>query len=242
VLLEDVLESDRAIILAHPERTIPTAKIAKLNTLVAQRAQHVPLAYIRGKAPFFGREFIVNPHVLIPRPETEIMLELLKKLPMPTAPLVADVGTGSGCIGITAALELPGARVSLYDLDPLALNVAAQNAQQLHAEVTCMQSDVLTNLTRADVITANLPYVPNDYGINRAAGHEPERAIFGGKDGLSVYRRFWLQAGALAHTPHFILTESLPEQHAAMRELAKKAGYNQLKAENFIQVFKRQSD
>src|SRR5256885_12647046 len=118
ILLEDELRQDRAVLLAHPEREIPAPIFARLYKKRTQREGHIPLAYIRGKAPFYGRNFVVNEHTLVPRPETEIMIVLLKKLAaglVPgTRPLrIADIGTGSGILGITACLELPGSSVDL---------------------------------------------------------------------------------------------------------------------------------
>ncbi len=237
ILLEDILGKDRAIILAHPEDTISAGKLARLNKEIVQRAEHLPLAYIRGKAAFFGREFSINRHVLVPRPETETMVELLLKLPLPAAPRIADIGTGTGCIGITAKLELPKADVSLYDIDPHALKLAAKNARQLKAAVSCTTTDLLGAKPVVDVVLANLPYVPERYLINQAAEHEPKHAIFGGKDGLNMYRRFWAQLSALDHAPLFVLTEALPTQHDEMQKLAKDAGYQLREAQDFIQVF-----
>lgn len=241
ILLEDTLQVDRASILAHPEAMLSPAKIAILNKQITQRETHTPLAYIRGKAPFFGREFLVNKHVLVPRPETETMIEIIKNLPLPPHPKIADIGTGSGCIGITAALELPGAQVALYDIDPEALKVAAQNNTQLESGVRYHQADLLNVQPVADVIAANLPYVPEKYSINAAAEHEPKHAIFAGKDGLNLYRRFWLEVASLPQKPLFVLTEALPPQHEELASLAKNAGYILEITEDFIQSFKKSS-
>jgi release factor glutamine methyltransferase len=239
VLLEDMLGVDRTGILAHPELVINSTKLDKLNKQITQRRQHVPLAYIRGKASFFGREFALSSQVLVPRPETETMIEMLKKLPLPAGPSIADVGTGTGCIGITAASEIPKAKVALYDIDPAALQVARRNMKAFKTVLLCRKSDLLDHAEPADVILANLPYVPERYAINRAAEHEPQHAIFGGKDGLSLYRRLWKQIAERTEKPLFVLTESLPPQHQALAALAKAAGYAQAASEDFIQVFKR---
>lgn len=239
VLLEDSLKLNRASILAHPETEIKLAKLAKLNKQITQRTQHTPLAYIRGKAPFYGREFAVNKHVLVPRPETETMIEILKKLPLPNQPTIADIGTGSGCIGITAALEIKGAVSELYDIDKEALAVASQNTAALKANAHCHQGDLLERKPTADVLLANLPYVPENYAINRAARHEPKHAIFAGKDGLDLYRHFWKQISTLPQFPIFVLTESLSSQHDDLADLAKDVGYKLDNAQGLIQAFKR---
>jgi release factor glutamine methyltransferase len=239
VLLEDALELDRAVILAHPDTELTRPKLDKLNKKVAQREQHVPLAYIRGRAPFYGRDFVLNDHVLVPRPETETMIDLLKSIPLPAHPSIADIGTGTGCIGITAALELPGAKIELCDVDTQALRVAARNVKRFKINTPTHKSDLLKFKPSADVILANLPYVPERYTINRAAGYEPKHAIFGGKDGLNLYRRLWQQIADLKQKPLFVLTESLPPQHSDLAKLAAQAGYQPYKAQDFIQVFKR---
>lgn len=239
ILLEDELGLDRASILAHPETELSPSQLARLNTQVTQRITHLPMAYIRGKAPFFGREFVVNEHVLVPRPETETMIELLKNLPLPTALKIADIGTGSGCIGITAALEIPTATVTLYDIDPHALKVAKKNAQSLGVQVAISQGDLLSKKPDADVLLANLPYVPSNYAINQAAKHEPTHTLFSGQDGLDLYRRFWKEISLLEQLPIFVLTESLPFQHDTLETLAKSAGYEQGTKQDLVQVFRR---
>lgn len=239
ILLEDELKLDRAAILAHPEITLSPPQTIRLNTQITQRKAHVPIAYIRGKSPFFDREFVVNEHVLVPRPETEIMIELLKNLPLPSKPKIADIGTGSGCIGITAALEIPGTTVTLYDIDPHTLKVAQINIDALKAQATVSEGDLLSEKPDADVLLANLPYVPTNYPVNQAAEHEPAHALFSGEDGLDLYRRFWKEIALLKRLPTFILTESLPFQHGAIRTLAATSGYGEELKQDLIQVFRR---
>ncbi len=238
VMLEDTLLINRANVLAHPETIIDSKQMTTLNNFVTQRKQHLPLAYIRGKAAFYGRNFVVNDHVLVPRPETETMIELLQKLPLPATPTFIDLGCGSGCIGITAALEITHALVTLSDIDASAIAIATQNAQALGAQIAVLQQDLLTNTTQDyDVILANLPYVPTGYPINQAAGHEPALALFAGTDGLDLYHRMWQQIAGLKHQPSYVLTEALPEQHNPLGQLAKAAGYNLVQSDGFIQVF-----
>lgn len=250
ILLEDELDCSRAWILAHPDVSLRQVQVDSLDKKIAQRTQHVPLAYIRGHAPFYGHEFIVSPVVLVPRPETEVMITMLKDIrlglpPNNTSPRIADIGTGSGCLGITAALELPGANVDLYDISREALDCARLNAQKHGIKVHFYQEDLLEGALarplhpRYDVILANLPYVPNDLPVNQAARHEPKLALFAGKDGLDLYRRFWQQiasAGA-ERQPQHILTEALPAQHAALTKSAETAGYKLAKTDHFIQHF-----
>lgn len=244
VLLEDVLNTNRTQILAHLDTAIDSQGIDKLNKLLGRRAEHEPLAYIRGKTEFYGREFIISKAVLEPRPESETMIELLIKWPnLPVSPRLADVGTGSGALGITAALELPEAAVDLLDISSEALQIAKLNVISLTTGILVQQSDLLETAPHTyDVLLCNLPYVPDTHVINQAATHEPKIAIFGGPDGLDVYRRLFSQLTALKHKPLLILTESLPPQHNALEHLALNHGYILTEEDDFIQAFTRQAD
>lgn len=238
ILLEDALRQDRSSLLAHPEIVLSKAQIAQLNNYIIQRSQHTPLAYIRGSAMFYGRKFAVNKHVLVPRPETETIIDLIKNTTLPSAPRIADIGTGSGCIGITAALELPGANVFLYDVDQDALNVAQQNADEHHVSVRAQKQDLLTGCSEQfDIVLANLPYVPNDYQINQAAGFEPKLALFSGDDGLNHYRIFWQQLRTMKKPPVHVVIESLPAQQSELIKLARAAGYSRAKTEGYVLYF-----
>lgn len=240
ILLEDMLGKDRALLLAHPEIELSVAQVAQLNTLIARRVRHEPLAYLRGKAVFYGREFAVNNKVLVPRPESESIVSLLKTLPLPRFVHIADLGTGSGCLGITAALELPDSRIYVYDIDPAALEVAQQNAQTYKVLIHTAERNLLKNcVEHFDVILANLPYVPDQHGINMAARHEPQLALFGGTDGLDIYRGFWEQADQLPAPPQYIITESWVIQHAALEEQAKAANYTLTATQGLAQAFIR---
>jgi release factor glutamine methyltransferase len=127
ILLEDIMHKDRAWILAHPEHELNIVQARRLERKFEKRALHTPLAYIRGHTEFYGRKFKVNRHVLEPRPESEIMIELLKKLKLPPSPAIADIGTGNGAIGITAAIEIQNSKVDLYDISAGAIAVAKHN-------------------------------------------------------------------------------------------------------------------
>ena len=249
VLLEDELAVNRASLLAHPEREIQSTQLAALNEKIERRAEHTPLAYLRGKAEFYGRELLVDERVLVPRPESEKMIDLLKLLhfgvPPPFIPLyIADVGTGSGCLGITAALEYPDTWVNFFDIDQGALVVAFKNAQKYelrHAyfyKGNLLASPPRTLSRGYDVVLANLPYVSDGYTINEAAKHEPKIALFGGKDGLDFYRTLWQQLAAHEPKARFVITESFPFQHKQNAQLAKAAGYFLQATDGFAQSFK----
>jgi release factor glutamine methyltransferase len=237
VLLEDKTGRNRAWLLAHPEHVLRGQELEVLGSEIAQRALHVPLAYIRGKAEFYGREFAVNNHTLVPRPETETMIDRLKQLDLSRGTYILDIGTGSGCIAITVALELPNMQVSACDIDKRCLLVAAENAARLGAPVTIVESDLLEQAQPGDVLLTNLPYVPDNFQINTAATHEPHHALSGGKDGLSLYRRLFKQVKVNEKKPSHILTESLPPQHEMLANIAKAAGFALQGTDDFIQLF-----
>jgi len=253
VLLEDTTGKDRAWLLAHPEHELLSKQQAEIEKLLKRRTRHEPLAYIRGKTEFYGREFVLTPAVLEPRPESETMIGLLEALPLfqaggrdpgSVAPKsgrpvsIADIGTGSGALGITAALELPGTAVELLDIDPKALEAAQTNVDKFTLSINVIKSDLLAATSRHyDVLLCNLPYVPDNYKINLAAEHEPAGAIFGGPDGLDLYRRLFEQVTKRPKQPLYILTEALPLQHPALRAIAEQAGYRTAKTDDFIQVF-----
>jgi len=240
VLLCDALDCDKAYILAHTDQNLSHDQLQPLETHVATRSRHIPLAYIRGHAMFYGRSFVVSSDVLVPRPETETIIELLMQQRLPERPRIADIGTGSGCIGITIALELPASTVDLYDISSKALEVAQKNSVELHAPIRTFTSNLLTGLQDAyDVIVTNLPYVPDAYPINEAARQEPPLALFSGIDGLDHYRAFWKQLDGLELKPSTIITESLPSQHHALASVARIHGYVLEETKDFIQLFVR---
>lgn len=238
ILLEDATGLDRSHLLADTDTKLTDEQLKLLNKYVKDRADHIPLAYIRGKTEFYGREFMVDKYVLEPRPESETMIELLKTLSLPKHPLIADIGSGSGALGITAGLELPGSVITLLDISKSALAVSARNAKLHGVNANILQNNLLSGLpNQYDVILANLPYVPDNYQINKAASYEPRMAIFGGPDGLELYRRLFAQISNLAAKPSFILAESIPFQHPALREIALRVGYLQQAEIDFIQLF-----
>lgn len=248
VLLEDYLGKDRAWLLAHPDTEILAVQVTELKKLLSLRTEHKPMAYIRGHTEFYGRDFVISSAVLEPRPESETMIDLFRslladgslRLKKGYSPKIADVGTGSGALGITAALEVPETSVDLIDIDPETLKIAKMNVDKFTLEVNLIESDLLTNTSLAyDVLLCNLPYVPDDYQINLAASHEPEIAIFGGPDGLDLYRKLFSQVKNLTQQPLYILTESLPPQHHELSKIAAQNGYKLTRENDFIQLFNR---
>lgn len=242
VLLADALEKDKAYVLAHPEQELTDVQAAQLKKQLDERSQHIPLAYIRGKTEFYGREFSINKHVLEPRPESEAMIEqaltLLSSLPEAN---VIDIGTGSGALAITVKVESPQANVHAVDIDPDCLEIAEQNANLHRADISFCQGDLFTPFSAQNlanvVILANLPYVPETHTINQAAANEPNLAIFGGTDGLDLYRTMFAQFQKAESLPVAVLTESLPFQHKSLEQIAAEHGYRLETTSDFIQVF-----
>lgn len=246
VLLEDCLAKDRSWLLAHPETKLSTVQEATLKKLLKRRANHEPLAYVRGQCEFYNYQFVLTPAVLQPRPESETFIDLVKALVNdgslrpkgPSGLQIADVGTGSGAIGITLALEIPNCQVELLEVDPKAAVVAKINVDKFTLNISVTISNLLEGSNRAfDALVCNLPYVPDDFQINRAALHEPPIAIFGGPDGLDVYRQLFNQVRKRTSKPLFILTEALPPQHKDLQAIAQEVDYRLLKTDDFIQVF-----
>ena len=241
LLLEHVMEIDRAKLLAETDHELSASQIKRLNNLLKRRMAHEPLAYIRGKKAFYGHEFLITSAVLEPRPESETMIDELKKLQnLGTQPIIADVGTGSGALGITAKLELPEATVELIDIDAAALMVAKMNVDKFTLPINVVESDLLASTQlNYDVLLCNLPYVPDDFKINLAATHEPRLAIFGGKDGLDLYRKLFEQLAKRLKMPLYLLFEALPTQHESLETLARFHGYETTSKNDFIIVLKR---
>ncbi len=240
VLLEDTLQLDKSYLLAHPEAEIAPQHLETLANHLERRDQHEPLAYIRGHAEFYGRRFEVSPDVLVPRPESESIIEMLMKHAALDA-RVADIGCGSGALAVTAALELHTS-VTAVDVDEACLEITKHNAQTYSAMITLRRGDLLqpflgSELPAPDVIMANLPYVPDKYSINEAARHEPALALFAGSDGLDLYRQMFNQVQQFTSLPKLIITEALLQQHDDLAIIAQNTGYKIIDIDGLVQVF-----
>jgi release factor glutamine methyltransferase len=192
-LLAHQLDLERVDLYVQHDRFLTSGELADFKGLVQRRVAGEPFQYILGKAPFYGRDFKVTPAVLIPRPETETLIQVLRQGSAPAS--ILDIGTGSGCLAITAALLYPQARVTAVDLSPEALDVARENARRLGASnVTFTNVDMLKVLLdgKFDVIMCNPPYVAADElpTLQREIReHEPRAALTDGADGLTWFRR-----------------------------------------------------
>ena len=208
LLLRFTLDVDRSYLYAHPERELTTEEQTRYDEALAQRARGIPAQYITGHQEFWGMDLIVNPAVLIPRPETEHVIETVLQLVnggRASSPgmRIVDVGTGSGCIALALAKELPEAEVHATDISPAALEVARANAarHQLENRIQFHETDLLQCLERArlDFVVSNPPYVGESEQDQVQLGvrkFEPRDAVFAGPTGLEVIERLIPQAQA----------------------------------------------
>ncbi len=230
LLLAHALSCDRVRLYLDFDKPLGAAELAAFRELVRRRAEGEPVAYLTGVKEFHGRRFRVDARVLVPRPETELLLEAA--LPALTEGGAAlDLCTGSGALAVTLALERPGARVTATDLSAEALEVAAANAAALGAKVVLLQGDLFGALPspppRFDVIVANPPYVPSGEwdGLPREVRREPRLALDGGSDGLRLLSRIAAEAPRFL-VPGGLLVAEMHESHLeALPRLCREAGF-----------------
>ena len=209
-LLADALGRDRVFLIAHPETAIDDDARERFERAVERRADGEPLQYILGRQEFFGLNFAVGPAVLIPRPETELLVEqALSRLR--AGDRICDVGAGSGAIAVALAVERPDVRVTAVEISRSALALARTNAAAHAASVHFCSGDLLTPFCDAafDVIVSNPPYVAETARatLQRELAHEPAGALFGGPDGLDCYRRLLPQAARALKPGGLLLLE-----------------------------------
>lgn len=203
LLLGALLELSEAQILARGEQEVDAEAGRRFEGLLRRRLTGEPVAYLLGRREFFGRDFVVDRRVLIPRPETEHLIEAAGSLPLPSSPRILDVGTGSGCIAITLALECPRARVLASDLSPGALAVATGNARRLGAtNLSFLRADLTSacDLAHFDLVVSNPPYIsPDDAPLLSAEVREfePALALFAPEKGLGTIERLLAAARGL---------------------------------------------
>lgn len=221
---------DRAWLLAHDGDTLDGAQQQQFTVLCSRRAAGEPLAYIAGRKEFFGLELMVDRRVLVPRPDTETLvewaLEVLAPLPSPS---VVDLGTGSGAIALAIKSRRPDAQVLATDRSHDALQVAGANARALGLAVEFRHAGWLEGVAgRFDLIVSNPPYVAAGDPHLRALSHEPSNALVAGADGLDDVRAIARQAPARLRPFGWLLLEHGYDQAAAVRELLANAGFSQV--------------
>ncbi|MBC7685265.1 MAG: peptide chain release factor N(5)-glutamine methyltransferase [Bdellovibrionales bacterium] len=247
ILLCHALGLTRVGLITQSERTLTETQAATLLALVARRLQGEPIAYIVGKREFFGLDFRVTNDVLIPRPDTELLVELALERVAPRG-RVLDMGTGSGAIAVAVAHSLPGAEVSALDVSEAALDVARQNAAANGATVRFVQSDWFAALSakgcdRFDLIASNPPYIA-DGDAHLSAGDlrfEPAGALTDYGDGLSALRT--IVAGAAPHlvAGGWLLMEHGYDQAAQVRHLLQEKGYTEVQSWRDLAAIERVS-
>jgi release factor glutamine methyltransferase len=214
-LLSHVIAKDRTFLISHAEDNVDDADIVRFQQAVERRASGEPLQYITGVQDFYGREFRVTPDVLIPRPETELLVEAaLEMIAGESAPLICDVGTGSGCIAITLLCERTDARAIAVDVSEAAIEVARDNARRhgISDRITFGISDCFAAVEpiEFDLVVSNPPYVSTEAfaGLQREVrDHEPPVALSPGGDGLNVVRRLLRDAPAFLKNDGCLIME-----------------------------------
>ena len=229
LLLGHVLGLERATLLARTDRELTPKELTRYRELIGRRATREPLPYIIGRREFFGLDFAVDERVLIPRPETELLVEqalyLARRAVCPMT--IADVGAGSGAIAVALAVHLPEVAVYALDASPGALAVTAENARRhgVAGRVHCLQSDLLSALpVPVDLIAANLPYIAAPEWPSlppEIREWEPRQALDGGPEGLDAIRRLLMQAGPCLRPGGALLLEIGSGQGAVVTALAR---------------------
>lgn len=228
VLLGEVLGVARAYLLTHPEAVLTPKQAERFAAWVERCAAGEPVAYILGRRAFYDRDFIVTPDVLIPRPETELLLENALAWVGERVLTAADIGTGSGALAVTLAANKPNVQVHAVDVSAAALAVARKNAAAAGVEVQFYEGDLLTPLVergiKLDLVMANLPYIASDEVPTLAvSSYEPVLALDGGGDGLELVRRLLGQVPLVANAGTLVLLEIGAGQGAATLELVRRA-------------------
>lgn len=220
---------------AWPEKHLADEEQSLFQSLLEQRLQGRPVAHITGVREFWSREFLVTPDVLIPRPETELLVELaLERVPAGLAADIADLGTGSGAVAVTLALERPNARLTALDLSPAALEVARRNADRLGAgNVRFLESDWFAALPAGeafDLIASNPPYIAEeDPHLSQGdVRFEPPAALASGPDGLDAIRRIVREAPTRLKPGGWLLFEHGYDQSQAAQALLAAAGFREV--------------
>jgi release factor glutamine methyltransferase len=225
LLLLHAANKDRAYLLTHPNAELTPEQQSTYESWLTRRAKHEPIQYITGEQEFYGLALRVTPDVLIPRPETEHLVEaLLQRAPHDHPLQIADVGTGSGAIAIALAHKLPNATITALDTSPAALAIARQNAERhnLTARIRFLESDLLNAVAdeRFEAIVSNPPYVPESEILEpQVRNFEPHTALYAGPAGLDIYQRLIPQAWQSLNPQGWLMMEIGHGQQNALANL-----------------------
>ncbi|MBI5621993.1 peptide chain release factor N(5)-glutamine methyltransferase [Candidatus Falkowbacteria bacterium] len=234
ILLSHILKKPKEYLYTHPEKILTRRQHAAFQKLIARRTKGEPIAYLVGHKEFFGLDFTINKNALIPRPETELLVEeTLNQLPTTSSQLsaIADIGTGSGCIAVAIAKHAPKTKIYGTDVSAKTLALAKTNAHrhQVSHRITFLPGSLLAPLKniKLDALVANLPYGWSNWKNNTSAEtiglrFEPPRALFTGERGLKLYRQFLKQMAKRQQQPRLMLLEFDPRQTKAFTKLIKQ--------------------
>ncbi len=230
LLLGHVLDCPAVWLASHSDDTVAAERAAEFSALAGRRAAGEPMAYLTGKREFYGRKFTVTPAVLIPRPETELLVDIaLQKVGAGGTANILDLGTGSGCLAVSLALELPASRVTAVDVSPAALAVARGNAEQLGTRIDFVTSDWFAGLPAQlfDLIVANPPYVAagDPHLSSGDLRFEPAGALTDHADGLAAIHRIVAEAPSWLAEGGWLLLEHGYDQAAVVWQLLVESGY-----------------
>ena len=244
LILSHTIRKPRTYLHAHGDEQLDKRREDIANARIELRLENTPVAYIIGHKDFYGRSFITTPAALVPRPESESFMTLLKEIiPTNTSLLddklnLIDVGTGTGCLGITAKLEWPELDVTLIDIDNHALNLAKENADKLGADVHFIKANLLHGVVLpVDIIIANLPYVDRSWDVSPDTTTEPDLALYADNNGLALINKLIVQSTTLLNTGGHLLLESDIRQHDAIIQFAKSNGFRHVQTEGLITRF-----
>lgn len=230
VLLSHVIGRERSFLFGHPEYQMASSEAARWREALQQRCEGKPTQYITGWQEFYGLEFRVTPDVLIPRPETELLVEEALARASEGSRLL-DIGTGSGCIAVCIKENRPRCEVFAGDISEKALEIARGNARRLGAQVSFVQMDLAEAAAAeiCDLVVCNPPYVPLKHltGLQRELRYEPPRALFGGEDGLDGYRRLVPSASRVLRSGGWLLLELGYNTRFAVEALLPPADWEQ---------------
>jgi release factor glutamine methyltransferase len=241
LLLTEVFDKEKTWLLAHDDTIISSPQQQELAAKLQRRLEREPIAYIRGHQEFYGRIFYVNSHVLIPRPDSEDLIELFLQLPRTDGDAFVDVGTGSGVLAITVKLEAPEVEVAAYDVSAEALAIARRNAITLQATITFSQNNLLEDATphAFNFVMANLPYVAAEWQRSPETHYEPALALFANDEGLDLIKKLIIQAVSVIKPAGFLLLEADPRQHQAITNFAKAYNFTPISSKGFALTFQQ---
>jgi release factor glutamine methyltransferase len=232
LLVARAIDMPRSYLFAHPEDALDEAARGRLETTLARRLAGEPMAYIIGKKEFWSLDLMVSPATLVPRPETELLVELaLREIPRRVRWRILDLGTGSGAIAVAIARERPNCNITAIDASPEALAIARQNARQLDlGNVECVVGD-WTGPVRAqtfDIIVSNPPYVRAGDPALAALHAEPKAALVAGDDGLAALRILARDCAAVIASGGLLLLEHAADQHADLAAELTACGWHDI--------------